>query len=84
MIDNNWKENRVVKKIYELRKNYEFRFLYAGTMSWGETKIENMSECSCCGTLTDSIESLYHKTDKLKSIGICKSCSDLWRVVPKK
>jgi hypothetical protein len=77
-----WKENNVVKKIYELRQYYEFKFLYAGTMSWGETKIENMYECDCCGTLMDSSVCLYHKTDNNKSISICKSCSDLWRVVP--
>ena len=82
MKNNNWKENRVVKKIYELRQDYEFRFSYAGTMSWGTTKIENMYECDCCGTLMDSCEALYHKTDNNKGISICRSCSDLWRVVP--
>lgn len=33
MKNNNWKENRVVKKIYELRKDYQFRHLFAGTVS---------------------------------------------------
>ncbi|MCK9417557.1 hypothetical protein M0Q97_13025 [Candidatus Dojkabacteria bacterium] len=84
MKTNNWKENRIVKKIYELRKDYEFRFAFAGTTSWGSTKMENMYECACCGTLTDSVESLYHKTDNSKCIGVCSSCSYLWRKVPKK
>lgn len=78
----NWKENKIVKKIYELRKEYEFRHLFAGCCSWGKTKIENMWECDCCGTLTDSTESLYHKTDENKGISICGACSKLWRVVP--
>lgn len=78
----NWKENKVVKRIYELRKNYEFRHLFAGCSLFGEVEIENMWECDCCGTLTSSTESLYHKTDENKAISICGSCSDLWRVVP--
>jgi len=78
----NWKENKVVKRIYELRKEYEFRHLFAGCSSFGETKIEDMWECDCCGTLTDSTESLYHKKDENHGISICRTCSSLWRAVP--
>jgi hypothetical protein len=79
-----WRENRVVKRIYELRENYEFRHLFAGTTYWGDdtNPMKHMSECSCCGTLSRTLESLYHKTDNNKSIGICPTCSDLWRAVP--
>jgi len=78
-----WKNNKIVQKIIELRKDYEFRFMYAGcSMGFGEIKIEDMWECDCCGTLASSLESVYHKTDKNKSIGICPTCGELWRVVP--
>jgi hypothetical protein len=76
-----WKENKIVKKIIKLNEDYEFRFAFAGCSSFGETKIENMWECKCCGTLTNSLESLYHKT-KEDGIGICSSCSNLWRAIP--
>ena len=79
---NNWKENKVVKRIYELRKEYEFRHLYAGTGYFGNTPIDSMWECDCCGNLTDSTESLYHKTNQQMGIGICKVCSTLWRAIP--
>ena len=79
---NNWKENKIVKRIYELRKNYEFRHAYAGaSCGFGTAKIENFWECDCCGTLTDNSESLYHKTEETKSIGICPTCGNLWRTV---
>lgn len=78
-----WRENKVVKRIYELRKEYEFRHMYAGTIYWSDASpIKTMAECDCCGTLSSSMESVYHKTDKYKSIGICPTCSDLWRAVP--
>jgi len=50
MINNIWKENRVVKRICELRKDYEFRFAFAGIIC-PNSKIQNMFECNCCGTL---------------------------------
>lgn len=83
-MNNNWEKNEIVLKIYELRKDYEFRHLYAGTASYGMTDIEDMWECDCCGTLTDSTESLYHKTDECESISICMGCSKLWRAIPEK
>ena len=78
----NWKENRVVKKILELKKTYVFRHMYAGTSSFGETNVWNMWECSCCGNLTKTTESLYHKdSDNYSGISICPVCSELWRAV---
>ena len=86
MKNKNWKDNKVVKKIIELRKNYEFKHLYAGaTTGFGEAKVEDLWECDCCGTLSNSLESVYHKTDVTKSIGICTNCSRLWKIfIPKR
>jgi len=78
----NWKENKVVKRIYELRKEYVFKHLYAGSAFFGISKVEDLWECDCCGTLTASSESLYHKTNERIGISICSTCSSLWRVVP--
>jgi hypothetical protein len=83
MRKNNWEENKVVKRIYELRKEYEFRHMFAGcSMGFATPKIEDLWECDCCGTLMSSSESLYHKTEQGKGISICRNCSELWRVVP--
>lgn len=82
MFCKNWKENRVVKQIYKLREEYEFRHLYAGMGGFRATPIEHFFECDCCGNLTNNVENLYHKTKELEVIGICSVCSDLWRVVP--
>lgn len=80
---NNWKENKIVKRIIELQKTYVFRHMYAGCYV-GED-IEHMSKCSCCGTLSSSLESLYHKDPESNDgISICPTCSALWRAVGKK
>lgn len=63
---NNWKENKIVKKIYELRKNYEHKFSYGTIISFNKTKIENLHECACCGTLMKLPIILYHKTEDKK------------------
>jgi hypothetical protein len=83
MAKNNWQENKVVKRIYDLRKEYEFHHLFAGcSMGLTEPKIEDLMQCDCCETLTSSIENLYHKTEQGKGISICQNCSTLWRVTP--
>ena len=85
MFCKDWTKNRIVKRIYELRKNYGFRHMYAGSSisMFDEIKIENLWQCDCCGTLTQSIQSIYHIIDKNTSTkGLCSTCVDLWRVVP--
>lgn len=77
----NWKENKIVQKIYELRKHYIFKHLYASTTMYG-CKVEDMWLCDCCETLIQSSECLYAKNDSKKWIQICQNCADLWRILP--
>jgi hypothetical protein len=82
MKNNNWKTNRVVLKILELQKEYEFHFAFAGTATWGKTNVWNMWTCDCCGNLTIRTENLYHKDhENISAISICPVCSELWRAV---
>ena len=75
----NWKENEIVKKILSLQVNYVRRFTFAGTMMSPDADIKDWFECSCCHTLTNCVQSVYHKdNENLSTIGLCPSCSELW------
>ncbi len=77
-----WKENKVVKRIIELKETYMFRHMFAGCSSFGEPHVWGMWECGCCGNLTAHTESLYHKDpENTSGISICPVCSELWRAV---
>jgi hypothetical protein len=76
MKNDNFKENKVIKRIYDLRKDYEFRHLFSGTYLGHNVK------CDCCEDLTGSVENLYYKKEQNKIISICANCSNLWRELP--
>ncbi len=81
MRDNKWKSNKIVKKIYKLRKDYEFRHLFGGCSIMAD-KPEYLMKCDCCGTLTTFCESLYSKNKKGDNLSICSNCGELWRLIP--
>ena len=80
----NWRENKVVKKIYELRTEYEQRHLLAGlTLGWND--VETMITCDGCGAPAWQLETFYHKDkESNKTINLCPNCANLFRVLPEK
>lgn len=82
MAKKNWKENKVVRKIYKLREDYNFKLIYGSCCNFGHSNMEDMYECGCCGTLILSSENIHHKLDEYKVISICDNCSYLFRNLP--
>jgi len=69
----NWKENKVVKQIYELRKEYVFKHLYAGSAFFGISKVEGDIEKLHSLDITARIklavqEERYEDAAKLKKL----------------
>jgi hypothetical protein len=80
---NNWTENKIVFKIYELRKFYFSRFGYDPVQEDLKLKIKDFFECNCCGNLTRTAEYFWHKDTK-QPITLCPQCGTLWRILPKR